>query len=140
MRFILSAWLFLPLIAYGQYGDEPIQPRCSSNDGKPAWDLQNIIFTTKEEHWPDHSNATSEISFSLSPNNRPYVASCNATQTWTPPDRIEGVWYPCDMPDTALDTDLAWFTFNDDMGKIQINQTYTCLQYSEDVENDRSTQ
>jgi len=126
MRSALSVCLALPLLAHAQSEF----PDCSPHAKKPTWNLQEVTFTERQERWPDHSNATSEVSFLLSTNARPFVATCKATQPWTPPNRIVGVWYPCDMPESAIPSDLAWFTFDDVTGKIQINQTYTCWEYA----------
>jgi hypothetical protein len=94
---------------------------------KPTWNLETVTFTESEELSRDHTHAMSEMSFSLTGNARPFEASCTATTPWTPPNHVRGVWYPCEMPETALPSDEAWFTY-DDTGKIQINQTYTCWE------------
>lgn len=104
-------------------------PSCSSNSRDPTWKALNTHYNSTQ-YWttPAHGFGSGQVSFSLSSNVRPFVASCEATssQLLTFFDGHE--WYPCDMPDWAIPSDQAWFKFNSVGGKLEINQTWTCWE------------
>jgi hypothetical protein len=125
MRPTLSASLIVPLLAH--IHAQSSLPACSPNARKPTWNLHDVIYTEQSLRSPDITTATSNMTFSLSSNTRPFIANCTASHSWSPPNYDGGTWYPCEMPDAALPSDQAWFTF-DDGGRIGVNQTYTCVE------------